>query len=160
MKKSLLLFLSLITFSTLATAQVYTVRKNTALSSAAEVVTIQQPATLARQVTFISAYFDCSVACSFTLERNGTAATSTTLAVTNVNPEETAASTKAWSGSNVGTGTVIASYNCTAACSVSIDLTGIMFPQNGSTTATNLTLRSSAITGTVDIVFKYSEKSL
>lgn len=157
MKKLLFSFLSL---SSLAFCQNYVVQKTTVLAAGAEVITVQQPATSARQVTFISAYFDCSVACSFTLERNGTAASSTTLAVRNVNPGETTASTTAWSASNVGTGTVIGGYNCTAACSVSIDLTGIAFPQGGSTTATNLTLRSSSITGTVDIIIKYSEKSL
>lgn len=141
-------------------AQVYSVRKQTALTAATEVVTIQQPATNARQVTFISAYFDCSVACSFTLERNGTAATATALTVNNVNPGETLPSTTAWSGSNVGTGTILASYNCPSSCSIAIDLTGVVFAQGGSTTATNLTLRSSSITGTVDILFKYSEKSL
>lgn len=141
-------------------AQLYTVSKQTVLSAATEVVTIQQPASSARQVSFISAYFDCSVACTFTLERNGTAATSTTLAVNNINPGETAASTTAWSASNVGTGTVLATYNCTAACSIAIDLSGIIFSQSGSTTGTNLTLRSSTITGTVDIIFKYGEKSL
>lgn len=139
--------------------QTYLVRKNTSLTTAAEVVTIQQPATGARQVTFISAYFDCSVACTFTLERNGTAASSTTLAVNNVNPGESAATTTAWSASNVGTGTVLQSFGCQAACNISIDLTGFSFAQvNG--TGVNLTLRSSSITGTVNIFFKYTEKSL
>lgn len=157
MKK--LLFAGLL-FSSCCFGQIYyTVRKNTVLAGTAEVVTVQQPATGARYVSFNSAYFDCSVACFFTLERNGTAASSTTLAVNNLNPGESAATTTAWSGSNVGTGTVIASYNCTAACSVSIDLTGTVFQQvNG--TGVNLTLRSSSITGTVDIIFKYTEKAL
>lgn len=155
MKKLFLLGL----FGVSCFGQIYTVRKNTSLTATAEIVTIQQPATGARYVTFISAYFDCSVACSFTLERNGTAASSTTLAVNNINPGETTVATTAWSASNVGTGTVLASYNCTAACSVSIDLTGVVFQQvNG--TGTNLTLRSSSITGTVNIIFKYSEKTL
>lgn len=139
--------------------QTYTVTKQTALSGAAETVTVQQPASGSRQVTFISAYFDCSVACSFTMSVNGTAATATTLAVNNVNPAETAASAKAFSGSNVGSGTTIATYNCTAACSVPIDLTNVTFAQ-GLGTSTNLTLKSSSITGTVDIIFKFSEKTL
>jgi hypothetical protein len=157
--KKLLLFTALLSSGISCFGQVYAVRKQTVLAGTAEVITIQQPATLARQVTFISAYFDCSVACSFTLERNGTAATSTTLAVNNVNPGETAAATTAWSASNVGVGTVLASYNCPGACSIAIDLTGVTFAQvNG--TGVNLTLRSSSITGTVDIIFKYSEKTL
>lgn len=156
MKKLLLLG---ILAASICSAQVYSVRKNTVLAAAAEVVTIQQPATGSRQVTFISAYFDCSVACSFTLERNGAAATSTSLTVNNLVQGETAPTTTAWSGSNVGTSTVLSSYNCVSACQISIDLSGITFPQ-GTGSGTNLTLRSSSITGTVNIVFKYSEKSI
>lgn len=156
MKK--LLFLALFV-SSFCSAQVYVARKQTVLTAAAEVVTIQQPTSASRQVTFIGAYFDCSVACSFTLEVNGTPATTTTLAVNNVNPVETVAKSTAFSASNVGTGTVLFSYNCANACSQSIDLTGIVFAQ-GSSNITNLTLRSSSITGTVDIGFKFSEKTL
>lgn len=153
------LLLSAILFSSVCFGQVYVVQKTTALTASAEVITVQQPATGARQVNFIAAYFDCSSACSFTLERNGTAASSTSLAVRNVNPGETVAATTAFSASNVGTGTVLGAYNCPNSCSVSIDLTGIVFSQvNG--TGANLTLRSNSITATVDITFKYSEKTL
>lgn len=134
----------------------YMVHKQTALTSAAEVVTIQQPSSGSKRVIFLSAYFDCSVACSFTLERNGTAASATTLTVNNLNLGETPPTTTAWSGSNVGNGTVLATYTCAAACSLPIDLTGLVFPPSNST-ATNVTLRSSSITGTVDILFKYQE---
>jgi len=134
----------------------FTVRKQTVLAAGAEVVTVQQPSTGAKLVRFIGAYFDCSVACSFTLERNGSAATSTALAVNNLNPGEQPPTTTAWSASNVGTGSVIWSYNCAAACSVPIDLTGLQFGSGGGT-GTNLTLRSNSITGTVDIAFKFTE---
>ena len=153
------LFLSLFVAS-LASGQVYVVQKTTTLAATTEAITVQQPATGARQVTFIGAYFDCSVACTFTLSVNGTAATATSLPVVNVNQGETAAKTTAWSGSNVGTGTTIGVYACSAACSLSIDLTGVTFAQGTSTTGTNLTLKSNSITGTVDIIIKYSEKSL
>lgn len=154
--KKLILF-AFFTFS--CSGQVYSVTKQTVLAAAAETITIQQPATGSRQVSFISVYLDCSVACSWTLLVNGTAATSTTLAVNNVNPGELAAKTTAWSASNVGTGTTVQTYNCASACALSIDLTGFTFPQ-GTGTGTNLTIKSSSITGTVDINFKYSEKSL
>ena len=153
-------FLLILTLSVgICQAQVYTAAKNTALTTAAEVVTIQQPATGSRQVTFISVYFDCSVACQFTLERNGTAASSTSLAVKNVNPNETAPSSVAWSSSNVGVGTTIGIYNCASACALSIDLTGVAFSQ-GSTAGTNITMRSNSITGTVDVIFKFKEASI
>lgn len=140
-------------------AQVYTASKNTVLAASAETITIQQPATNSRQVTFISVYVDSTVATTWTLSVNGTAASSTTLAVNNVNPSETAASSKAFSASNVGAGTTIGTYGCAAACNLSIDLTGLTFPQ-GTGTATNLTIKSTSITGTVNIVFKFSEKFL
>jgi hypothetical protein len=141
-------------------AQIYKVTKNTVLAATAEAITIQQPATGARQVTFISVYVDSTVAVTFTLSVNGTAATSTSLAVNNVNPGETAAKTTAWSGSNVGAGTTIQTFGCSAACNLSIDLTGFTFPQGGSTTGTNLTMKTTSITGTVNITFTYKETSL
>lgn len=140
-------------------AQVYTASTNVTVAGSAAALTIQQPASASRQVTFISAYFDCSVACVFTLSVNGTPATATAGTVNNVNPAETAAKATAWTASNVGAGTTLTTYNCTSACSFSIDLTGITFAQ-GLGTGTNLTLKSSSITGTVDIIFKFSEKTL
>lgn len=138
------------------------VRKNTVLAGAAEVVTVQQPGTTpnigAKAVRFVSAYFDCSVACTFTLERNGAAATSTTLAPVNANPQEVPPTTVAFSASNVGVGSVIASYQCAAACQVPIDLTGVWFTASPSATQ-NITLRSNSITGTVNILFKYQENA-
>lgn len=134
----------------------YTATKTTALSGAAEVITVQQPATASRDVLFDSVYFDCSVACVITLERNGTAATTTALTANPINTGDVAAVTLAYNTSNVGTGTVIAKFNCVAACAQTIDLTGIKF-KAGQTTSTNITLRSSSITGTVDITFKFKE---
>ncbi len=79
----------------------FTVRKNTVLTAAAEVITLQQPATGSKTVNFIGFYIDCSVACTVTLERNGAAATSTALTVNNINPNEPTIAGIAWSSSNV-----------------------------------------------------------
>lgn len=140
-------------------AQNYVVTKQTSLSGAAEVITVQQPATGSRQVSFKSAFVDCSVACTVTLERNGTAATATTLAVRNVNPGELAASAVAFSSSNVGTGTVLGTASLVAGGAVIFDLTGINFAQ-GSVANNNLTIRTSSITGTVDISISFTGKTL
>lgn len=153
------LFLASLFIVGVAQGQVYTASKNTVLAAGAETVTIQQPASASRQVTFISVYVDSTVATTWTLSVNGTAATSTTLTVNNVNPSETAPKATAFSASNVGGGTTIGTYGCAAACNLSIDLTGLTFPQ-GTGTGTNLTIKSTSITGTVNIVFKFSEKSL
>ena len=137
------------------TVTTYTASKQTSLTAAAEVVTVQQPATGARPVQFVAAYFDCSVACSMTLERNGTAASATSLSINPVFSGSVAATSTAFSSSNVGTGTVLSRFNCAAACSNTLDLTDISFQAGG--TAQNLTLRSSSITGTVTINFKFRE---
>lgn len=137
----------------------YTVRKQTNLTGAAEVVTVQQPGSgTSRRVQFVSAYFDCSVACNVTLERNGTAASSTSLTVNNLNPGDPLPTTVAFSGSNVGTGTVEASYSCASACQpgIPIDLSRMSFGI-GSSGTTNLTLRTSSITGLVNIDILYAE---
>jgi hypothetical protein len=137
-------------------SQTYVAVKTTKLNNAAEVVTVQQPATGARTVRFLGAWLDCSVACTATLERNGTAASSTTLATAQVNPSVGTASTAtAWSSSNVGAGTVIGAYSIPGAGGIPIGLTGIDNVGNG--TAKNLTIRTNSITGTVDIIFKWQE---
>jgi hypothetical protein len=136
----------------------YVVATQASLSSAAAVVTIQQPSTGSRQVNFQSAYFDCSVACTMTLETNGTAATTTAGTVSAVNPNQStqpAAAVTAFTSSNVGTGTVLSKYNCASACAYTIDLSSIQWFGGG--TAVNLTLRSNSITGTVSINYKLQE---
>jgi len=141
-----------------ATPYTYTVATQASLSSAAAVVTVQQPASGSRQVNFLAAYFDCSVACTMQLEVNGAAATSTAGTVSAINPYLSlvpAAAAKAWTSSNVGSGTVLAQYNCAAACAYTLDLSGITFYGGG--TSVNLTLRSNSISGTVSIDIKFQE---
>lgn len=154
-----ILSLLLLTLPFLAQAQIsYVVTKQTALSAAAEVITVQQPTTASKQVNFKTAYIDCSVACGLTIERNGTPATTTTLAVGNVNLNETAASSKAFSSSNIGTGTVLATLSIPAGGSIVIDLSTIQFLQ-GADQGKNLTLRTSSITGTVNIIIGLTEQT-
>src|SRR5690242_4256563 len=77
--------------------------KQTALAGTAEVITVQQPASGAKNVSFVAAYVDCSAVCTITLERDGTAATTTALTVVQVNPDfNVAATANAFSASNVG----------------------------------------------------------
>ena len=138
-----------------AFAQVFVVQKTTILSGAAEVITVQQPATNSRRVEFDRAYVDCSVACTVTLERTGTPATTTTLAPLNINTGETGITVKAFSSSNVGIGTVLSVISLPASGAVVIDLSKIRFEKG--TNTTNLTFRTSSISGTVDIVIQARE---
>lgn len=133
-------------------------QKTTVLSSAAEVITVQQPATGTRLVKFLSAYIDCSVACTVQLERNGTAASSTTLVPLNVNPGESTPVATGWSSSNVGTGSVIQVTSISAGGYQVYDLTGINLKPINNFTGQNFTLRTSSISGTVHITILWTEQ--
>lgn len=149
MKRLALLFV----LALCAQAQDYVAVKETALTGAAEVITIQQPATGALTVRFKTAWVDCSVACTITVERNGTGATATTLTPSPLNSGT--AKAKAWSGSNVGTGTVISKFSLPAGSGVPLNLAGITLVGNG--ISKNLTIRTSSITGTVHINIVWTE---
>lgn len=133
----------------------YDVVKQTALSGAAEKITVQTPSTSPRLIKFVSAYADCSVACNLTLSLNGTNATTTSLTVNKLDSTTSAATAVAFSSSDVGTGTTIGTYSLPAGGWISLDLSGIIFPPN--TTGKNLTLSTDTISGTVNIIIKFQE---
>lgn len=78
------------------------------LSGATQKITIQLPtATAGTRVRLKAAKIYCSVACTVTQERNGTAATATSLTVNKLNPEASGTLTvTAWRSSNVGAAAV------------------------------------------------------
>lgn len=133
----------------------YTVSKTTTLSSSAEVVTVQQPATGAMVVKFISAYIDSTAACTITIERSGTAATTTSLTPVGLSSNQAAATTTAYYSSDVGTGSVMTRASIPAGGSIVVDLT--RFTMSGNGTSKNLTVRTGTCSGTVDIVITYTE---
>lgn len=133
----------------------YVIVRASSPSSAAEVVTVQQPATSAYKLNFVGAYFYCSVACEVTLERNGTAATATSSTPTPINSSYQAAKASGFYGSDVGTGTVIGKYTLAAGGSQVLDLAAIHITAQGTTN--NLTLRTSSITGDVKIMIQFRE---
>ncbi len=129
----------------------YMVSHTASLSTAVDAVTVQQPVSGARQVKFNGALVRCSVACTITLSQNGAKATATALAVTplNLSPDS---SFVAFSGSNVGDGTVIYTYNIASGDTSDhwIDLTGFTLAPGPNS---NLTLKTSSITGTSVLSF-------
>lgn len=143
----------LLVFTLVAHAQDYSVVKETVLAAAAEVITVQQPASGALTVRLKSAYIDCSVACTITLERNGTVAAGSTITPAPLNAGT--AKVTAWSSSTVGTGTVISKFTLPAGGGVPLDLSGISLIGNG--TGKNFTIRTSSITGTVHVNIKLTE---
>lgn len=152
--KKLLFFLAT---ALAAQTPTFTVAKQTSLSGAAEVITVQQPANGAfKRVVFVSGYVDCSVACVVTVERNGTAATSTLVTPGQVNPQlSVGATAQGFSSSNVGVGTVLSKISLAASGQTVFDLSD--FVLTGRDNTQNVTIRTSSITGTVDIVIKWRE---
>lgn len=127
------------------------------LAGSPAVVTVQQPAAnAASTVRFKTASVYCSVACDVTVERSGTAATSTALTPVSVNASMTAAAkTKAFSASNAGVGTVLNKFTIGAGGTMAIDLMPLTL--SGAGTDKNLTFRTSSVTGTVRITIQFEE---
>jgi hypothetical protein len=134
----------------------YIVYKETTLSTAAEVITIQQPAVGAKIVNFTDAFIYCSVPCNPQVELNGTAATATALTITPGSTLLATTSTTAWSASNVGSGTVVAKFAVPAGTTYPLDLSGIQLSTNN--TSKNITIRTDAISGIVRIQLRWIEQ--
>lgn len=149
------LLLFLLTIGSLQGQITYTISKTTVLSTSAEVITIQQPNSNAKSVNFKGAYIDSTVACSFTIERNGAGATSTTLTPNPLNPDQSSSSAMGFSSSNVGVGTVVTRATVSAGGWLHISLDNAYM--SGSGTGKNLTIRTASCTGTVNIVISYTE---
>lgn len=141
---------------TLAT---YTATCTLSVSGSAKACTVQQPASGARTVQFLTAYVHSTVAVSLTQERDGTAATANEVTEAAINPTEGGTPVaNGFTDSNVGVGTVIAgssTIKVPADGTIVLDLADIQL--RGSGTAKNYTIRTSAVTGTVTIVIKWQE---
>lgn len=154
MKTMLLLLIG--TVSLLAQST-FTASRETTLSSAAEVITIQVPGTLGnqaqKQIRMLSVSIVCAVACDATLERDGTAATATALTVTGVNRIGASATAAAYRSSDVGVGTVLSKYSLAAGGLYVFDLSAMRLNPGE-----NTSLRTSSISGKVQIVYQWEEK--
>lgn len=150
------LFTTLFIFLTALHAQNFVASKRTVLTGATEVLTVQATSS-SKRVAFVSAYVYCTVACTITLERNGTAATTTTQTPTQVNPSlGIVATATAYNTSNVGVGTVLWTYDLAGSQGLPINLAGISFaPSAGNTN--NITFRTSSISGTVNLSIQWQE---
>lgn len=126
------------------------------LSSAACDVTIQQPASGSKWVSFETAQVYCSVACVVTISRDGTAASTTAATEVSLNggPSATAAG---FIDSNAGAGTTLNTIRLAAGETVAISLNGL-FLEDNDTTTNNLTIQTDAITGNASIYFPWREE--
>jgi hypothetical protein len=133
------------------------------LSGAAEVVTVQIPAGSTRNLKFKMAQVWCSTgSVDVTVERDGTAATTTALTPQKVNPNASWVPSSIASGfhtSNVGAGSQIGSKQTAYAGSTGLILD--MSPtvlEKASASVRNLTIRTASYTGTVRISIFWEER--
>lgn len=135
----------------------FTIFRATTLAAAAEKLTVQQPATGSKNVYFVSASVYCSVACTATMSRDGTAASTTTLTPVAISGIGTATTATGYRSSNVGSGTAISVDHVVAAGStVVFDLSGVQLRGNGTTK--NFSVETNAITGDTKIQIIWREE--
>lgn len=137
--------------------QEYTLVRTSSLSGAVEKLTVQQPSSGAKKITFKRAFIQCSAACVVTVSRNGTAASGTALTPTPLITGNTATAT-GWRSSNAGSGTVLSTFSLAAGEGTPIDLTGIFLTGTGTTK--NLSIATDSITATVYININWVEGTI
>lgn len=137
--------------------QYFSYTKTTALTAATEVITVQGVAARNKSIKLISAYIFSDAACTISLERSGTVASTTAGTVVALNPNNVFLNTSVanvYRSSNVGTGSVIASYPVQAGTDKTIDLTKFSLPAG---VLDNITLRTASCTANVTIQFTWQE---
>jgi len=125
-------------------------------SATSEAITIQQPASPSASIQFELASLWCSVACTATLSWNGTAATSTSLAVTSLNGAAAPTAT-AWRSSNVGSGTTGNVFNIAAGTLTTLDLSKFYLGKGGGT-GQNFTISIASASGNYQVMVQWVEK--
>ena len=133
----------------------FSVFKATTLAGAAEVITIQQPASGSKKVYFEFVQVHCTVAAVVEIERDGAAATATALTAVDASKRGSVTAT-AWSGSDVGAGTKITEFNVPADTTVPFNLDGYMLKPGGGP-GENLTFRSNSLTGNIKFTVVWRE---
>ena len=132
----------------------YIVYKQTALTAAAELITIQQPASPVMTVIGEIASVYCSVACDAIVYQLGSAATATTLA-TNALNGGMASSAVAFSASNSTGGTAINTIAIAAGNTQTIDISRLYISKGA---GQNFSIGTNSITGSVRITVQWREQ--
>lgn len=142
----------------------YYIEREVTLAGTAEVITIQIPAASARYLRMKLAQIWCSTgSVECTIERDGTAATTTALTVKKVNPNAAWVPTSiasAFHTSNVGAGTQVGTkqtaYSSTPGLVLNMTPTVL---EKASAAVRNLTIRTASYTGTVRISVMWEERA-
>ena len=133
----------------------YGVYKETSLSATAEVITVQQPPSPTKTIQMSGASVYCEVECTFTVERDGAAATTTSatvVALSRFNPEGTA---RVYHTSNVGAGTTLVKHTVPAGTTFVVDLSAIRIDR---TPGANVSIRTNSIIGVARIFTQWEEQ--
>lgn len=135
----------------------YVAYQKTVLSGAGTALTVQQPTTGGKTMRIRAAVITCTstAACDFTLERDGTAATTTLGTAGPLTRFTPAARTEVYTSSNVGTGAIAIPY--TVAAGGTLPLTDFKMFMAGNGGANNITLRAGTMTGTIILLIYFSE---
>jgi hypothetical protein len=149
-----LLVLSCVSLFAQRVVPAFSAHKTTALSGAVEKVTIQSPASGGKRVRPIYATVRSTAAAVVTISRNGTAASSTTLAPFTLTKGATATCT-AWHTSNAGAGTTVETRSLAADQTETFNLSRHFWDGNGATQ--NLSIGTDSITATVNITIVWEE---
>jgi hypothetical protein len=132
----------------------YIALREATLSASGEVLTVQQPASPSNTLVFDAGYVYCSAECTFTIERDGTAATTTSLTPTATSGNTDAPTALAFHTSNAGAGTVIGKHTVAAGGTMPFELKGVRLPRIA---GRNVTIRVQSLTGTVRLFLKWVE---
>lgn len=134
----------------------YSAYKETVLAAASEAISIQQPSGGSRNIYIDGIAVYCSVDCEFTIERGGTAATTTALTASILGRSAPAPIAQTFYSSNAGAGTeTLSKYSVTAGSTVPISMAGLAMPRGGG--GDTVTVRTSTITGTVRVIVRWTE---
>lgn len=112
-------------------------------------VTVQQIAALGAPQYVQCVTVSCELACTVAFSQNGTAASSTALAVNSLN--NATPTLTAWRDSNVGAGTALASWSQAAATTTTYIIEAVL---NQMSTANNFTTTVTMSSGAIGVAYK------
>lgn len=143
----------------------FSASKTSTLAATAEKLTLQHSGTSVTapnvKLYLYRGEIYCSVACTVTLSKAGTAATTTALTPVALNHWTDTTDPVAWGGvfsaSNVGAGTTIRTMTLVAGETRGLDLEGLVL-ETGTTSVRNFSIGIAALTGDVTITLKWRQR--
>jgi hypothetical protein len=153
--KKLILLLGLASSLSSQDIHYFVASYSSTLAATTDTITIQAPTGMQKDVHFVSAWIYCSAACSFTINRNGAAATTTSFSPNGLN-DSYAPQATAFKASNVGAGTQIGQpYQIVSAGTYSLDLSKFILTRGANS---NLSISIASFTGTWIPSIQWSEQ--